>query len=206
MTREEESRLIAQVQDGDAAAFETLVLENQKFVYNLALKMAGHEEDALDIAQEAFLKAYTAIKTFRGESRFSVWLYKITYNIAIDWKRKRAKEAFSSTTYLDEEGEPIELEIPDERYSPTSMAEKRELAAALEKAVEQLGPEHRQIFLLRELSGMAYEEIALALAINEGTVKSRLSRARQHLAKILIKQGTFDPPNRPKKQKGGQNE
>lgn len=201
MTREEERMFIAKAQEGDTAAFEALLIANQKFVYNLACKIAGNEEEALDISQEVFLKAYTGLKTFRGESRLSVWLYKITYNISIDFKRKKNRENAVSLVFPDDGGEPSELEIPDNRFSPESVSEKRELAAAIEKAVDQLRPDHRQIFILREFSDMSYEDIASALSISEGTVKSRLSRARQQLAKILTGSGTFRPAERPKSRK-----
>ncbi len=198
MTALEEKAVIDKVCSGDADAFEALVTDNQKKVYNLALKMTGNEEDALDISQEAFIKAYTGLKNFRAESRFSVWLYRLTYNICIDFLRKKKRRPELPLTITDEEGDALELEIPDLRYEPSSEAEKRELREAVEKGIDELPEKHREILVLREMTGLSYEEIARTLGINEGTVKSRLSRARQSLIMILNGYGTFSYRGRQK--------
>lgn len=196
MTAAEELEVIEKVRGGDTDAFEALVTDNQKKVYNLALQMLGSENDALDISQEAFIKAYTSLQGFRGECRFSVWLYRLTYNICIDYLRKKQRTPVSSLTYLDDDGEYADLEIPDMRYEPGCEAEKRELREALEKGIEELLPKHREIIIMREMTGMSYEEIARTLGINEGTVKSRLSRARQSLVLLLNSYGTFTKNSR----------
>ena len=116
MTREEELELVRKVQDGDSSSFEQLVLENQTRVYNLALRTVGNEDDAFDMSQEAFIKAYNSIGSFRGDSRFSVWLYRLTVNVCLDFLRSEGRKAHSSLTYIDEEEEK-ELEISDERIS-----------------------------------------------------------------------------------------
>ena len=116
MTKEREWEVITQVLNGDINAFELLVLENQKNVYNLALRITRDEQLAFDITQETFLKAFTSLKSFRGESRFSAWLYRLTSNICIDYLRKEKKHKTISITYDDGEGE--ELEIPDMRNHP----------------------------------------------------------------------------------------
>ena len=184
MTKEEEFQLIKRIQKGEHKLFEELVCEHQKQVYNLALRMAGNEFDALDISQEAFLRAYTAIGTFRGESRFSVWLYRLTSNIAIDFLRRDARRSAVSLTVLDEEGER-ELEIPDERFNPETELGKKELRAAIGSAFRALPEEFRLILSLREISGLSYEELGSVLEIEPGTVKSRLSRARKKLCVLL---------------------
>lgn len=191
MTAAEELAVIERVKGGDTDAFEALVLDNQKKVYNLALKMTGNDNDALDISQEAFIRAYTGLKGFRVESRFSVWLYRLTYNLCIDFLRKKQREPVSPLTYTDEEGENADMEIPDMRYEPGSEAEKRELMKDVEKGIDELAPKHREILLMREVTGMSYEEIARTLSLSEGTVKSRLSRARRSLVSILGRSGTF---------------
>ncbi len=198
MTAIEELAVIDRVRGGDADAFETLVLENQKKVYNLALKMTGNENDALDISQEAFIKAYTGLKNFRGESRFSVWLYRLTYNLSIDFIRKNQRNKVSSLTYVDDSGDYADYEIPDISYEPESELEKRELLETISKGIGELPEKHREILVMREITGMSYEDISITLGLSEGTVKSRLSRARQGLIVILNKHGTFSQSNRHK--------
>jgi RNA polymerase sigma-70 factor (ECF subfamily) len=198
MTAAEERAVIDRVQHGDTDAFEALVLDNQKKVYNLALKMTGNENDALDISQEAFIKAYTGIHTFRAESRFSVWLYRMTYNLCIDFLRKKQRVPAASITYIDDDGDYADLEIPDTRYEPGGEAERKELREAVSKGIDALPLHHREIIVMREMTGMSYEEIAVSLGISEGTVKSRLSRARQNLVLLLEKYGTFSQNGRHK--------
>ncbi|SHH72479.1 RNA polymerase sigma-70 factor, ECF subfamily [Sporobacter termitidis DSM 10068] len=191
MTAAEELEIIDRVRGGDRSAFEALVLDNQKKVYNLALKMTGNENDALDIAQESFIKAYTGLKSFRGDSRFSVWLYRLVYNLCIDFSRKKQRTDTTSLTYVNDDGEYADMEVPDLRYAPEVASEKRELRAAVSKGIQALPPKHREILVMREVTGMSYEDIAITLNISEGTVKSRLSRARMNLAALLSQYGTF---------------
>ena len=202
MTRDEEQVLIGRVLEGDQTAFEPLVLDNQKNVYNLALRMTNNAEDALDISQEVFIKAYAGLASFRGESRLGFWLYRLTYNMCIDLSRKKKRENVASITYIDDGGEENDLEIPDLRQLPEDEAERSELRQAIRTAIDSLSPEHRSMLLLREISGMSYTEIAQVLDLNEGTVKSRLARARIKLAEILVKNGTFTPLNRQTNGKG----
>lgn len=201
MTALEELAVIERVLGGDTDAFETLVLENQKKVYNLALKMTGSENDALDISQEAFIKAYTGLKNFRGESRFSVWLYRLTYNLSIDFIRKNQRNQVSSLTYIDDSGDYADYEIPDISFEPENEIEKKELRETISKGIGELPDKHREILVMREITGMSYVDIANTLGLSEGTVKSRLSRARQGLVVILNKYGTFSQSHRHKSDK-----
>ena len=192
MTAEEEQEMIRQILDGDKSAFETLVLENQKNVYNLALKMTGNEDDALDISQEAFFKAYRQLGAFRGESRLSVWLYRLTYNLCIDFLRKKPQTTVVSLTYHDDGGdEAHDLDIPDIRSLPEDIALRKEMRGEIVKSIRALSSQHREILVMREITGMSYGDIAETLNVSEGTVKSRLARARLSLANILIEKGTF---------------
>ena len=191
LTRQEEQAITQKVLDGDISAFETLVIENQKNVYNLALRMTGNEDDALDISQDVFFKAYQSLDSFRGESRFSVWLYRMTYNMCLDLSRKKKRKPVSPLTIMGEDGELTDIEVADLRFSPENESEKRELYFSLRRAIDSLTPEHRQVFIMREDSDMSYERIAEVLQISEGTVKSRLSRARRQIAKYLSEDGTF---------------
>lgn len=204
MTRDDEMAVIARVLDGETDAFEALVTANEKNVYNLALRMTKNQQDALDISQDVFLKAYTSLSSFRGECRFSVWLYRMTYNVCIDYIRRTKNAPVSLTP--DEDDEHPALQIPDHRPGPAEEAERRELINEVNLAVDELSDEHRSILVMREMSDMSYTEIAQALDINEGTVKSRLSRARRNLAGILIKRGTFAPDAASNEAKGGAEE
>jgi len=191
MQADEELRIIQRVVGGDRNAFEELVLANQKNVYNLALKMTGNEEDALDISQEAFIKAYGQLDGFRGDSRFSVWLYRTTYNLCIDFLRKRPKAQVISLSPDEDREDARELDVPDLRNLPEDSIIRREMRKELAEGIKELGSKHREILVMREVTGMSYSDIAEALDLSEGTVKSRLARARSNLASILIKKGTF---------------
>lgn len=203
MTREEELEIILRVRAGDTDAFEALVLEHQNKVYSLALRMVGNEEDARDMAQEAFIRAFNSLASFRGESKFSVWLYRLTSNICIDFLRGRAKRRTVSLNWEDEDGEEGELEIPDERFSPEARLERTELRESVRRGLDSLSPEYREILLLREINGLSYDEISRALSLEEGTVKSRIFRARKKLSEFLIREGNIPGSIASNERKGG---
>jgi RNA polymerase sigma factor (sigma-70 family) len=191
MTKDEEAQIIERIQAGESEAFEALVLEYQKYVYNLAFRMVGNEEDALDMSQEAFLKAFDHIGDFHGFSKFSVWLYRLTSNVCIDFLRKKKNRPESSLVYINDDGEEQDVEIPDIRYAPETKLEKKQLQESLNKALEKLSPNFREIILLREINGLSYEEIGEALSLESGTVKSRLFRARKMLCGLLFEDGNI---------------
>lgn len=193
MTRSEEMNLIRRINSGETELFELLVREHQKTVYNLALRMLRHPEDAQDCAQEAFIKAYRSLPFFRGEASFSSWLYRLTTNVCLDLLRKRRRREEVSLTLEDEDEEPVEYPIADERFSPEASLEKKELRETVQQGLETLPPEFRQVLLLREVGGLSYEEIGQELSLEPGTVKSRIFRARKKLAAYLIKQGNISP-------------
>ena len=201
MTKEEESALIARVLAGDADAFEPLVLEHQTNVYRLALRLMGNEADAADAAQDAFLKAYTSLSSFRGDSRFSVWLYRLTNNVCIDALRRRRDTVPLETE--DAQGEAEELPLPDERWSPEALTERAEDVRMVRSAMAALSPEYREVLTLREIGGLSYEELSEALHLEVGTVRSRLNRARKKLADELTRTGNFSPSEPSKKREGG---
>ena len=159
MTKDEEKGYIERVLAGDESAYEPLVTENQTKVYRLALRILKNEADAEDAAQEAFLKAYTSLADFRGDSRFSVWLYRLTNNICIDMLRKN-KRAVIVSLQTDDDGEETELAIPDERYSPERLAERAADRDAVRSALASLPDDCREILALRESAGLSYDEIA----------------------------------------------
>ena len=184
MTPDELARAAAK---GDIDAFETLLGLYQNKVYGLALRMCGSEEDAWDVAQEAFLAAWRALPGFRGESGFSTWLYRLTANAAIDCLRREKKRRGE----LSIEGGELPLSLPDAGPSPQEAAEGGEHRAAVNAALARLTDQHRTVLILRELQELSYEEIAGALGLDLGTVKSRISRARKALRKILLEDGNL---------------
>ena len=184
-----EQELVLAARRGDDAAFEELVRQYEKKIYHLALRMCGSGEDAMEVAQEAFLAAWRGLKLFRGESSFSTWLYRLTTNAAIDFLRRERRRGWGEQASLnDEEGV---IDPPDPGPSPQERTERQELREALARGLETLSPEHRQVLLLRELEGMRYEEIARALNLDLGTVKSRIARAREKLRRTLLDSGNF---------------
>ena len=191
MTQEQELLLIRRVQAGETEAFEDLVRAHEKTVYNLALRMTGNPQDAEDMAQEAFLKAYRSLPEFRGESKFSVWLYRIVSNVCLDHLRRQSRRPAVSLTTEDEEGEAQQWDVPDESLSPERLLEQKLTREAVQKGLRQLPEEQRQILLLREIKGLSYEEIGEILALEPGTVKSRIFRARKRLCAFLLQEGNI---------------
>ena len=201
MTSDEEKSVIDRVLSGDPDAFEQIVLEHQKNVYNLALKMVGNPDDAFDMSQETFLRAYHSLQNFRGDSRLSVWLYRLTSNTCIDFLRKKKRRNEISLSVTDDAGKEDELDIPDDRFAPETVLGKRELRQAIQDGLASLPEVYRQILTLREIGGLSYEEIADALSLEAGTVKSRLFRARKKLCMFLSDSGNFSGPSPSKKRK-----
>jgi len=191
MTIEEENDAVRRVLDGDADAFSPLVEAYQKNVYNLALRMTGNPEDALDMAQEAFIRAYNSLSSFRGDSKFSVWLYRIVSNVCLDFLRARKGRAAVSLSQTGPDGEDAALEIPDERALPEAELERALTRDAVRRGLQALPDDQREILLLREIQGLSYEEIAAALSLEGGTVKSRIFRARKKLCAYLLTDGNI---------------
>ena len=193
MTREEEARLVREIRAGDGDAFETLVREHQTRVYNLALRMTGNEEDALDISQETFLKAWRTLGKYRGDCSLGSWLYRIASNLSIDLLRKNKRRQTEKVVSLDDPGEDGRpLELPDLREEPQTILEREENRRAVWECLEKLPEEQKLILVLRDVNGLSYEEIAASMGLELGTVKSRIFRAREKLANLLLDRGTLD--------------
>jgi RNA polymerase sigma-70 factor (ECF subfamily) len=203
MTREQEQSVIAEILSGDSDKYELLVKENEKRIYNLALRMTGSTEDAFDLAQESFLKAYYRLESFDGESGFATWVYKIASNTCIDFIRKEKKRRGMNVISIDDDSDDRPLQLPDTRYTPETELEKKELRESISAGLLELPPEYREALIMREVSGMSYEEIGNILEIPAGTVKSRIARGRKRLAEILTRDGNFLGHKSSNKRKGG---
>jgi len=182
--------LVQRTREGDREAFRVLVERYQRKVAALALGMLRNREDALDVVQETFSKAYQSLDKFKGDSSFYTWIYRIASNLCIDQQRRDAKmpQATSSTTDDDGAGEdelPGALREGGDLGDPFRSARDAELARGIRDAISELTPEHRAVILLREVDGLSYEEISQALDCPKGTVMSRLHYARRQLQERL---------------------
>ena len=181
-----EEQLIRRAQQGDNSAFEQLLLLHQKKVYNLCLRMSANPDDALDLSQEAFLKAWKNLSQYQFEASFSTWLFRLTSNVCIDFlRRKKRRQETSLTETYEDSDDGAEFSVPDAQPLPEQQAITKETQLELAQAMARLAPDHREILQLRVIEGLAYEQIADILDIRVGPVKSRLARARLALRKIL---------------------
>ena len=185
----DEREIIERVLAGDNDAFGLLVEAYQTRVYNLALRLCGNRDDAFDLAQESFFRAWRSLSGFQFESSFSTWLFRLCSNICLDWLRAKKRRPTVSMSTVDDEGEESQLELPDPGKSPEELLLDAEEREALARAMNQLPVEYREILTLRAIQDLSYTEIAEILKIKEGTVKSRLSRARLALRNKLLQNG-----------------
>ena len=176
-----EPDLIQRAQKGDQEAFAALVSEHQRYVYNLALRVLKNEEEALDLAQETFVRAWAALPNFRGQSRFRTWLYRIVTNLCYN-------RLPSLRRSLNELGDDVIAVLPETRVAfdnPAENLEFRELLFNLHRAIDQLDDNYRLLITLRYQNGLSYEEIATMLNLPLGTVKTGLFRAKEKLRRVL---------------------
>ncbi len=185
-----ENEIIRSVLRGNVNDFEKLVTAYEKNVYNIALRMVGDPDDAADMTQETFIKAYRALSSFRGDSKFSSWLYRIASNVCLDFLRSRSRHPQVSLSTVDEDDRAT-FELPDMRQNPEEQLMKKLGMEAVRRGLEQLPEQQRQILVLRELGGLSYAELAQTLGLEEGTVKSRIFRARKRLCALLLCDGNI---------------
>ena len=186
-----EQELVSMAKNGNHSAFEQLIHDNESRIYNLIFRMVGNTEDAMDLSQETFLNAWKGLSSFNGDSAFSTWLYRLASNVCLDFLRskKRRQDTLGTPLSLDDEDAPPTPADP--ALKPDEHLERKERSLALYRALAELPEHHSQILILRELSGLSYQEISSTLELDLGTVKSRLTRARFALKKVLMEDGNF---------------
>ena len=178
MSSENERQLVHRIQAGDRLAFERLLDAYETRVYRLALRFTSSVSDAEDVTQEVFLAIYKGLGQFRGNSALGTWIYRIAMNHCLEFRRKRKLDCMP---YDDE----LSLASNDWRQDPFQSADRHELSEKVEAALNCLSPLHRDVIVLHELQGMTYQEVAAALGVPVGTVKSRLSNAFRRLRDLL---------------------
>ena len=190
----DEDRLVARAKGGDTSAFDSLVVRYQKRFFNLAYRMLSHADDALEVTQDAFYQMYKNLGRFEAKARFSTWGTRIVINLCLNLRKKKRRRNVAGQISLDDTGldddqRPLSEVLPDSGHTPEESMHRSEVSRAIHEGLELLTDIHREILILRDIQGQSYQEIADALELNEGTVKSRLARARialkEHIKKKL---------------------
>jgi len=192
VTEDPDFDLIKRFLTGEEEAFNRLVLSYQNRVYGLCFRLTGNLDEAEEVAQEIFITVYKSLKNFRGDSRFSTWLYRITVNHCKNRMKYLGRRGYFTSESVDQ---PVEVEngevarqIRSEDMDALSQMERKEVQKLVQDKIQELDEEHREVILLRDMEGLSYEEIAEILGLPEGTVKSRIHRARLELKAKLEKE------------------
>ena len=179
---QENQRLIKRAQRGDSDAFEELVSPYETRIFAICLRIMGNREDALDCAQDAMLRIFRALGEYRFQAAFTTWLFRITTNVCLDaLRRQKVRPSTSLDAMMDEGFSP-----PDPAASPEEALDERESMRAVREGIAKLPADMRAALVLRDVQGLPYEEVAQILHLNLGTVKSRISRARDRLRKLVL--------------------
>ena len=180
--------LVKRAQEGDSEAFDELVGRYRNRIFGMIYNMVHNEQDAWDLAQDSFLKAWKSIARFRGQSSFYTWMYRIVMNVTIDAMRKKQVKGggaeFDDSVQL-KEIDPASRTVPHADALPHERMEHKEIRSRIDAAIAQLSPEHRAVILMKEIEDMQYNEIAESLGCSIGTVMSRLFYARKKLQNLL---------------------
>jgi RNA polymerase sigma-70 factor, ECF subfamily len=183
-----DAALVEEAQKGDTAAFDQLVGRYRGRIFAMIYNMVHNEQDAWDLAQDSFVKAWKSIARFRGQSSFYTWIYRIVMNVTIDSLRKKqvkgAGAEFDDAIQL-KEIDPASRTVPHAGALPHEQMEQKEIRGRIDAAIAELSPEHRAVILMKEIEGMQYHEIAESLGCSIGTVMSRLFYARKKLQSQL---------------------
>ena len=166
-------------------AFEELVARHRDKIYARAYSMMRNEEEAIDLSQEAWVKAWQRLKQFQGESSFATWMTRITINLCLDQLRRQKRQRSESIEAMDEESGGVERQMPVVTVNPTEGLERGELRQRIDQALSQLSYAHRTVIVLHEFEEMEYKEIAKTMGCSIGTVMSRLFYARRKMAALL---------------------
>ena len=190
-TADEDIEFVLACQKGDTEAFDVLVERHQKKMLNIAYRMMGDYDESCDVTQEAFLAAYKSIKKFKAEAKFSTWLYRIVVNYSKNRLKQLRSKARREFVSIDDSGEikveGILYQSSVNDANPGAQMERREREEQVQKCITSLDEEYREVLVLRDIQGFSYEEIMDILKIPDGTVKSRLSRARNALKDCLVR-------------------
>jgi len=181
----DDKSLVQAAQKGDMGAFEELVARHRDKIYARAYSMMRNEEEAIDLSQEAWVKAWQRLKQFQGESSFGTWMTRIVINLCLDQLRRHKRQRAESIEAMDEESGGVERHMPVVTVNPTEGLERVELRQRIDQALSQLSSAHRTAIVLCEFEGMEYKEIAKAMECSIGTVMSRLFYARRKMAALL---------------------
>jgi RNA polymerase sigma-70 factor, ECF subfamily len=181
--------LVSASQQGDLNAFEMLVARHQKRMFNVGFRLIGDYDEACEVVQDAFVSAYKSIKSFRGEAKFTTWLTTITVNLSKNrlkqMKARKGHEAFSLDEQVQTEDGHMTIDPPSTEPSVLDRLESRDVQARVQDCIKALDPDFREVLVLRDLQEFSYEEIGSMLNVREGTVKSRLFRAREMVRDCL---------------------
>ena len=183
--KQDDDRLIARALQGDQKAYEALLVRHRKAIFHVVQKIVRDREEAQDLVQETFMKAFSALASYRSEYRFSTWLYKIGANCAIDFVRKKRIEALSLDKPIETKDGQIELELPDHSWNPEQTLVRKQKLKSIDEAIDSLPEKYREVIIFRHRDDKSYEEIAGILETPVGTVKARIFRARELLKKKL---------------------
>jgi RNA polymerase sigma-70 factor (ECF subfamily) len=184
-----EAEFIERLKRGEASAFEELVAERSREIYGLLFRLTENSEEARDLTQETFLRAFQSIGRFRGEADLRTWIYRIAINQARNrwrwWRRRRRDATVSLDATQSQSGQTVMATLAESSNNPEQQTLAHEREVALRSALQRVGRAYRETVILRDIEGFTYEEIATTLGINVGTVKSRLARGRQELRQKL---------------------
>lgn len=191
---QEDDKLVAEALRSSQEAYRELYRRYQKKIYSLIASMIGSRSDVDDVVQQTFIRAFRSLESFRGQSSFYTWLYRVALNTTTDYRRSQSRKLKRETVELDVEKDDrpvIQIEAPGSE-GPEEQLYRKELAEIIRKAMESLSPEHREVLVLREINGLNYAEIAEIVGIELGTVMSRLFYARRKLAEILQRSNVLE--------------
>lgn len=181
----DDKELVKWSQDQDAEAFEELIARHRDKIYARAFSMMRNEDEALDLSQEAWIKAWQRLKQFQGDSSFATWMTRIVINLCLDQIRRQKRKRAESIEQLDEELGGVERQMPVVAVNPTAGMERSELRKRIDEAMQKLSDAHRTVLILHEFEELEYKQIAKVMGCSIGTVMSRLFYARRRMASLL---------------------